>query len=139
MSLVGGFSRGSPVSHAPPFQRHSILNSVTLIGSQNLAEGGGRVRLFVWAPVVVRLLASHLREPGSIPGGLGPGFSHVGIVPDDAAGRRAFSGISRFPHPCIPRQLLTHLASPASALKTSLFRAAQISSAIHSPLDKVYR
>ncbi|KAJ8867267.1 hypothetical protein PR048_031066 [Dryococelus australis] len=28
-----------------------------------------------------------------------PGFSHVGIVPDDAAGRRVFSGISRFPLP----------------------------------------
>ncbi|KAJ8865957.1 hypothetical protein PR048_033481 [Dryococelus australis] len=28
--------------------------------------------------------------------GPSPGFSHVGIVPDDAAGRRVFSGISRF-------------------------------------------
>ncbi|KAJ8878874.1 hypothetical protein PR048_019473 [Dryococelus australis] len=38
--------------------------------------------------VVVRLLASHLGETGSIPGGVAAGFSHVGIVPDDAAGRR---------------------------------------------------
>ncbi|KAJ8880826.1 hypothetical protein PR048_017297 [Dryococelus australis] len=30
---------------------------------------------------VVRLLASHLGEPGSIPGGVAPGFSDVGIVP----------------------------------------------------------
>ncbi|KAJ8866220.1 hypothetical protein PR048_032063 [Dryococelus australis] len=50
--------------------------------------------------VVVRLLASHQGEPGSIPGG--PGISHVGIVPDDATCRRVFSGISRFPLPCIP-------------------------------------
>ncbi|KAJ8866727.1 hypothetical protein PR048_032588 [Dryococelus australis] len=35
--------------------------------------------------VVVRLLAS--------------GVSHVGVVPDDAAGRRVFSAISRFPPP----------------------------------------
>ncbi|KAJ8888927.1 hypothetical protein PR048_008421 [Dryococelus australis] len=35
------------------------------------------------------LLASKLSESGSI-----PGFSHVGIVPDDATGRRVFSGIS---------------------------------------------
>ncbi|KAJ8866641.1 hypothetical protein PR048_032502 [Dryococelus australis] len=38
-----------------------------------------------------------------------PGSSHVGIVPDDAAGRRVFSGISRFPRPFIPALLHTHL------------------------------
>ncbi|KAJ8896843.1 hypothetical protein PR048_002189 [Dryococelus australis] len=41
--------------------------------------------------VVVRLLASHLGEPGSILGGATPGPSHAGIVPDDAAGWRGFS------------------------------------------------
>ncbi|KAJ8888382.1 hypothetical protein PR048_007872 [Dryococelus australis] len=41
--------------------------------------------------LVVRLLAPHLGEPGSIHGGPAPGFSHVGIMPDDAAGRRVFS------------------------------------------------
>ncbi|KAJ8873479.1 hypothetical protein PR048_024297 [Dryococelus australis] len=46
--------------------------------------------------VVVRLLTFHLGEPGSIPGGVAPGFPHVGIVPDDAAGQWVFSGISRF-------------------------------------------
>ncbi|KAJ8898321.1 hypothetical protein PR048_003681 [Dryococelus australis] len=45
--------------------------------------------------VVVRLLASRLGEPGSFPGGVTPGFSHVGIVLGYAAGRRVFSGISR--------------------------------------------
>ncbi|KAJ8868792.1 hypothetical protein PR048_030332 [Dryococelus australis] len=47
----------------------------------------------------VSSLASHLGEPGSIPG--------RGIVPDYAVGRRVFSGISRFPF--IPVLLHTHL------------------------------
>ncbi|KAJ8870501.1 hypothetical protein PR048_029524 [Dryococelus australis] len=37
--------------------------------------------------------------PGSLPGRASPVLSHVGIVPDDAAGRRVFSGISSFPPP----------------------------------------
>ncbi|KAJ8877830.1 hypothetical protein PR048_022288 [Dryococelus australis] len=37
MPLVGGFSRGSPVSPAPSFRRRSIFTSITLIGSQDLA------------------------------------------------------------------------------------------------------
>ncbi|KAJ8886296.1 hypothetical protein PR048_012507 [Dryococelus australis] len=49
-----------------------------------------------------------------------PGFSHVGIVPDNAAGRRVFSVLSRFPQPCIPALLRTHLVSPSSALETSI-------------------
>ncbi|KAJ8880583.1 hypothetical protein PR048_017053 [Dryococelus australis] len=72
--------------------------------------------------VAVRLLASHQGELGSIPGGVAPGFSHVGIVPDDTAGRRVFSGISRFPLPHIPALHHTHLISPSSML-----RATQIS------------
>ncbi|KAJ8884003.1 hypothetical protein PR048_015859 [Dryococelus australis] len=43
------------------------------------------------------LVSSHQGEVGSISGGVAPGFLHVGIVPDDIAGRRVFSGISRFP------------------------------------------
>ncbi|KAJ8872210.1 hypothetical protein PR048_025812 [Dryococelus australis] len=43
----------------------------------------------------------HKGEPGSIPevAGAALGFSQVGIVTDDAAGRRVFSEISRFAHP----------------------------------------
>ncbi|KAJ8866648.1 hypothetical protein PR048_032509 [Dryococelus australis] len=37
MPLVGGFSRGSPVSPALPLRRRSILTSITLFGSQDLA------------------------------------------------------------------------------------------------------
>ncbi|KAJ8870980.1 hypothetical protein PR048_027282 [Dryococelus australis] len=69
-----------------------------------LMEGEGR------GGIVVRLLASHQGEQSYIPGGVTPGFSHVGIAPDDVAGRRVFSGISRFPPPlhsgtapCSPR------------------------------------
>ncbi|KAJ8877615.1 hypothetical protein PR048_022070 [Dryococelus australis] len=85
--------------------------------------------------VVARLLAYLQGEPGSIPGRLPPGFSHVGIVWDNAAGRWVFSGISRFPPPCpcIPALLHIHITSPSSALKTSMLRAAQISPS-HSPL-----
>ncbi|KAJ8868905.1 hypothetical protein PR048_030446 [Dryococelus australis] len=66
---------------------------------------------------MVRLLAFHLGELGSISGGIAPGFLHIGIVPDDAAGHSVFSGISHFPHPCILTLLHTHLTSPSSALK----------------------
>ncbi|KAJ8878289.1 hypothetical protein PR048_018866 [Dryococelus australis] len=71
--------------------------------------------------VVVRLL------PSSVPGGFAPGFSHLGVVPDDAAGRRAFSGISRFPCSCIPALLHAHLTLHSSALKISILIAALIS------------
>ncbi|KAJ8880577.1 hypothetical protein PR048_017047 [Dryococelus australis] len=64
-------------------------------------------------------LASHQGELGSIPGRV-TGFSQVGIVSDDAVGRRFFSGISRFPRPFIPTPLHIHFNRPPSALKTSL-------------------
>ncbi|KAJ8897663.1 hypothetical protein PR048_003012 [Dryococelus australis] len=38
-----------------------------------------------------------------------PGYLQVGIVPDDAAGRWFFSGISRFPRPFVPVLLQTRL------------------------------
>ncbi|KAJ8881221.1 hypothetical protein PR048_017695 [Dryococelus australis] len=60
--------------------------------------------------VVVRLLVSHRGETGPIPGETAPGFSFVGILPDDAAGRRVFSGISRLRCACIPALLHSHLA-----------------------------
>ncbi|KAJ8872383.1 hypothetical protein PR048_025987 [Dryococelus australis] len=48
-------------------------------------------------------LASHQGELGSIPGQV-TAFSQVGIVTDDAVGRRVFSGISRFPAPSFRRR-----------------------------------
>ncbi|KAJ8868938.1 hypothetical protein PR048_030479 [Dryococelus australis] len=85
---------------------------------EHLSRAGAR---FTWAcgGVVVRLLASHLGESGSSPGGVVPGFSHVGIVPDDAAGGRAFSRVSRFLRPYIPALLDTRLTSSSLALKAS--------------------
>ncbi|KAJ8893005.1 hypothetical protein PR048_005586 [Dryococelus australis] len=53
----------------------------------------------------VRLLAHHQGESGSTPSRSTPVFWQVGIVPDDAAGRRVFSGISLFLCPCISEQL----------------------------------
>ncbi|KAJ8892415.1 hypothetical protein PR048_004995, partial [Dryococelus australis] len=64
--------------------------------------------------------ASRVRFPAGRP--------RIFAVPDDAAGRRVFSGISRFPRPCIPVPLHAHFASPLSVLKISMLRAAQISS-----------
>ncbi|KAJ8867326.1 hypothetical protein PR048_031127 [Dryococelus australis] len=57
------------------------------------------------------------------------GFSQVGIVPDDAVGRRVFSGISRFPPPLHSSAAPYSLQSPSSALKTStsLLRARRTS------------
>ncbi|KAJ8868730.1 hypothetical protein PR048_030269 [Dryococelus australis] len=81
--LVGGFSRGSPVSPTPSFRRRSIFISITLIGSQDIAclnvngvekkraGGGGNVEL-----------GAILGEP--------PRFSHVGNVADITAGQRGF-------------------------------------------------
>ncbi|KAJ8894665.1 hypothetical protein PR048_007329 [Dryococelus australis] len=82
--------------------------------------------------VVVRLPASHLGEPGSIPGGVALGYKYVGIVPDDATGRGVFSGISRFPRPPFSAVLYSP-HSPSPALKTWLLRTAQISSLLSKP------
>ncbi|KAJ8885820.1 hypothetical protein PR048_012025 [Dryococelus australis] len=73
------------------------------------------------------LSMSHLDEPDMILSGVAPKISHVGIMPDDAAGGRVFSGISHFPHTCIPELLHTHFTSPSLAVKNWMLRAAQIS------------
>ncbi|KAJ8897382.1 hypothetical protein PR048_002728 [Dryococelus australis] len=78
--------------------------------------------------VVVRLLASQLGKQGSIFSSVAPGFSHVGIVLDGAAGCLVFSGISCFPHPFISALLHAHLTLPSLA---SLLTASQISSLTH--------
>ncbi|KAJ8867491.1 hypothetical protein PR048_031293, partial [Dryococelus australis] len=97
--------------------------------------------LYVWSHsqfkvdcggVVVRPLTSYMFETGSIPGGAAPGFSRVGIVPDDSAGRRVFSGISHFTRPLISTLLHTHLTSPSSALKTSILGSRPNLSILHS-------
>ncbi|KAJ8868071.1 hypothetical protein PR048_031880 [Dryococelus australis] len=64
-----------------------------------------------------------------------PGFSQVGIVPCDTAGRRVFSGISRFTRPCISALLHSHLISPPPVFKTSLraARTSEINSILGTP------
>ncbi|KAJ8897999.1 hypothetical protein PR048_003359 [Dryococelus australis] len=54
---------------------------------------------------VGRLLFSRLGGEGPPLGGVALGFSHVGIVLDDAACRRVFSGYSRFPTLALPAPL----------------------------------
>ncbi|KAJ8870031.1 hypothetical protein PR048_029042 [Dryococelus australis] len=65
------------------------------------------------------------------------GFSHVGIVPDDAAGRRVFSGICISSPPLLSGAAPYSPHSPSSALKTSMLRAAHISQLNSSILDAV--
>ncbi|KAJ8878656.1 hypothetical protein PR048_019239 [Dryococelus australis] len=73
-----------------------------------------------------------LPDPGSIPCRVAPGFSHVGIVPDDAVSRRVFTGISRFPPPFHSSAAPYSPQSPSSALKTSMLRAFRICSLTHA-------
>ncbi|KAJ8890738.1 hypothetical protein PR048_010247 [Dryococelus australis] len=54
------------------------------------------------------------------PFGVAPGFTHVGIVPDDAAGRRFFSGISLFPLTSIQPLLHIHFSSPSSGVNNAI-------------------
>ncbi|KAJ8888952.1 hypothetical protein PR048_008446 [Dryococelus australis] len=73
--------------------------------------------------VVVRLHPSCIGEPGSIPGGVAHGCTHVGIMSNDATGRRVFSGIF-----CLPTLSFRHCSIPH-------LRANQISSLTHSILS----
>ncbi|KAJ8867772.1 hypothetical protein PR048_031575 [Dryococelus australis] len=111
-------------SHLPRAQDVGTLQQVAWRGNSPAASPsppapGGH------SGVVIRLLPSHFGELGSISGEVIPRFLHVGIVPDNAAGRRVFSGTSRFFCPFISTLLHTCLASP-SAFKTSVLRATQI-------------
>ncbi|KAJ8869015.1 hypothetical protein PR048_030561 [Dryococelus australis] len=105
-----------------------LLSDVILIGGR-----GG---------VFVTPLASHQVAPGSIPGVAAPGFSHVGILPDDAAGRRIFSGISLPPTPASRRcSMLTLLSCPLgiglvfilTLISHFRFRAGMMSSGARPP------
>ncbi|KAJ8897822.1 hypothetical protein PR048_003175 [Dryococelus australis] len=80
---------------------------------------------------VVKLLALHQDEPGSIPGRVTHGFSQVVIMQHDGAGQRVFSGLSRFSLYFVPALLHSRLISPSSAIKIPLLRGAQISPIEH--------
>ncbi|KAJ8880827.1 hypothetical protein PR048_017298 [Dryococelus australis] len=117
--VFSGYSRFPALA----FQRRSILGSHFISCSGMTGTYGSQLE----SPSLRGPLASH-QGSGSIPGVVAPGFAHVGIVPDDAAGRRVFLVISRFHRHCIPALLHTHLISRSSSLKTSVLCAAQISS-----------
>ncbi|KAJ8879611.1 hypothetical protein PR048_020219 [Dryococelus australis] len=91
--------------------RRVIYTTVTppVVGLRSNGRGSGGV--------VIRLLASRLSKPGSIPGKVAAGFSHVGIKPDDAACWRVFLGSPV--SPAIASLLNINHNSPSSTLKTS--------------------
>ncbi|KAJ8879644.1 hypothetical protein PR048_020252 [Dryococelus australis] len=84
------------------------------------------------------LLASHQDEPGSIPGWVNPGFSHVGIVPGDAVGQRVFLDISGIPHPFIPALLHTSITLIDSQDPTVKSRPNLFTHSKSKPLVVVY-
>ncbi|KAJ8881441.1 hypothetical protein PR048_017922 [Dryococelus australis] len=87
--------------------------------AQHVGTSYGECSRQAQAAVLVRLLASHPFEPGSTPSGVAPGFSHVGIVPNDSTARRVFSGSLISPNLSFRRcSILTSLHS--SSLKTSI-------------------
>ncbi|KAJ8877816.1 hypothetical protein PR048_022274 [Dryococelus australis] len=72
--------------------------------------GQGEIEIDILGAAVAQRLdcsLSYHDEPGSIPVQATPEFSGVGIVLDDSAGRRVFSGISRFPNSFNPVLLHT--------------------------------
>ncbi|KAJ8871050.1 hypothetical protein PR048_027354 [Dryococelus australis] len=119
---------GSPVGHLDHWTLHNISKHVQSTYEPRDKDPCG---------VAVGMLASHQGELDSIPGRVKYKFSYVGFVPDDAAGRRVFSGVSRFPRPCIPALLHYHRISHSSAPKTSIgkrthrFRALRIAATEH--------
>ncbi|KAJ8876262.1 hypothetical protein PR048_024172 [Dryococelus australis] len=82
-------------------------------------EGTKPVKGLHWLACSLPTKANRLRSSA------GPlsGFSQVPSVPYDASSRWVFSEMCRFPRPCIPALLHTHLASPLSAPETSMLRA----------------
>ncbi|KAJ8880990.1 hypothetical protein PR048_017463 [Dryococelus australis] len=94
--------------HVTRFQIDKAMVATSGSVSVSALRRGGR------GGVVVRLLACHQGEPGSIPGSVVLGFLQVDIVPEDGAGQRVFSGISRFPHLSFRRLSFESLAISSS-------------------------
>ncbi|KAJ8870168.1 hypothetical protein PR048_029181 [Dryococelus australis] len=138
MPLVGGFSRGSPVSPAISFRRCSILTSSTLIGSQDL-DVERRLYLLTHSQtqryifkislarrsdealgvgVSVARIAPSLLDLGRADGAK-PRFPYVRNIADVAVGRGVFSRYSRFPPPTHPDAVPS---TPHSSLKISAIK-----------------
>ncbi|KAJ8875365.1 hypothetical protein PR048_023260 [Dryococelus australis] len=88
MGRLGDLSFPSPLHTGAA----SFSPCFTLIGSQDIDVKSCPELNHSTPYLVVRLLASHLGEPGSIPGGVASGFSDVGVALYDAAGLEGFLG-----------------------------------------------
>ncbi|KAJ8890856.1 hypothetical protein PR048_010365 [Dryococelus australis] len=130
--LVGGFSKGYSVSPAGiPFQfcsstafksaQTSVNSLYELLAVPETPSNSGRrraivkdmqfvetckIRLHGGAAVAEQLVCSPFTTANRVqsPAGSLPSYLHVGIVSDDAAGRRVFSGMFHFPRAFIPSQ-----------------------------------
>ncbi|KAJ8874344.1 hypothetical protein PR048_025190 [Dryococelus australis] len=137
------YVRLSAVVITADYRRHSVLPGTPLTTPSPLTSGPTNPGIFLGhkgrCGAAGRHPASHRDEPHTILCGVTPGFWHVGIVPDDADGRRIFPAISRFLRPLIPELLHTLLVSPSLAFKmtTKSLRSALrvfINKMIGSPL-----
>ncbi|KAJ8870766.1 hypothetical protein PR048_027065 [Dryococelus australis] len=134
---------GSPLTYKAVITRYlAVLDSCTIFYkpwcTSRYTSRHGRVILHdsslctsIWHSLCVRSVWFVLREviqgeAGSVHSGVSPAFFQVGILLDNAAGRRVFSGFSRLPRPFIPALRLTHLASPSSAPKTSIVEGSKL-------------
>ncbi|KAJ8892995.1 hypothetical protein PR048_005576 [Dryococelus australis] len=102
-TLIG--SENFHVKSRPNLFTHSRVSNVLMTVKSCVQS----LTLSVLMPNIVEIL--HLGEPGSIPNVIAPGFSHVEIVADYVAGRRVFSGISRYSCYCIQCEHDTELAA----------------------------
>ncbi|KAJ8868946.1 hypothetical protein PR048_030487 [Dryococelus australis] len=101
-----GIERMVSIVISIPVSRENSIATPLLAGSRSPA---GVMAALICRPAGPRTLASHQSEPDSIPGQVTE-FSQVGIVSDDAVGRRVFSGISRLPRPFISAPLHIHFS-----------------------------
>ncbi|KAJ8898008.1 hypothetical protein PR048_003368 [Dryococelus australis] len=102
-------SRPQPIPcHSTPHSMWSYTSPVSVV----TGGGGGRS--------AVADSFSRQGEPVSIPGWAAPGFSNVGIVPDNVTGRRVFSGVSRFPWPCILALYAPHFCHKDACCATTM-------------------
>ncbi|KAJ8871215.1 hypothetical protein PR048_027521 [Dryococelus australis] len=128
MPLVGGFSRGSPISPAHSFRHcstHLISSSSALKSSMSRA-----VLISLHSTLQDKLLEEEvfLKSKWTCPCSVGTTASHQGEPGSSPAGSLlSFTKISRFLRPFIPA-LLHSLLLSSSALKTSLLRAKSLNS-----------
>ncbi|KAJ8887972.1 hypothetical protein PR048_007457 [Dryococelus australis] len=102
-NLVGGEQANRSATACSPRERErKEREMIVCVGNKliSLAESRKTITLH-WGRggAVVRLLTTHLGEPGSIPGGVPPLVWRGRIVLDDIAGWRVLSGVSRLPSP----------------------------------------